>query len=78
MERRDIEIIEKYISVDDELKKHIEEHKRYEEILEEFNKRIHLTPEEEMKLKGLKKLKLIGRDKIEKILAKYRHQTADI
>ena len=78
MERKDVEIIEKYISVDDELKKHIEEHKKYEEILEEFNGRIHLTPEEEMKQKGLKKLKLQGRDKIEKILTKYRQQTADI
>jgi uncharacterized protein YdcH (DUF465 family) len=78
MEKRDLELIEKYISVDDELRKYVEEHGRFEEFLEEFDKRIHLTPEEEMKQKGIKKLKLKGRDKIEQILAKYRQQTADI
>jgi hypothetical protein len=78
MEKRDLELIEKYVSVDDELRKCVEEHGKFEKLLGEFSKRIHLTPEDEMKQKGIKKLKLKGRDKIEQILAKYRQQTADM
>ncbi len=74
MEEKELKLIEKYISADDELRSEMEEHQKYETILEEFNKRIHLTPEEELEQKRIKKLKLKGRDKIEKILAKYMDQ----
>lgn len=77
MEKRDLELIEEYISVDDELRKHVEEHKKFEKILEEFNQRIHLTPEEEMEQKRIKKLKLKGRDRIEQLLARYRKATVE-
>ncbi len=77
MEKRDLELIEKYISVDDQLREQVEEHNRFEAILEDLNKRIHLTAEEELEQKRIKKLKLKGRDKIEKILAKYRKQATD-
>jgi hypothetical protein len=42
--------------------------------LQEFNRRIYLTPDEEIERKRLQKLKLAGRDRIESILAKYRSQ----
>jgi len=73
MEKRDIELIEKFSVVDEELKKEVEEHRKFEEMLNEFNKRAYLTPEEEVEKKRIKKLKLRGRDKIEEILVKYRN-----
>lgn len=74
MERRDLDLIQKYISVDPELKRYMEEHEEFERKLEEMNRRLYLTPEEEMERKKIQKLKLAGRDRIEAILAKYRSQ----
>jgi hypothetical protein len=72
MEKYDEAIIAKYIDIDAELKRLIQDHLNYESILEDFNKRVYLTPEEEIEKKKIQKLKLIGKDKIEQILAKYR------
>lgn len=74
MEKRDLELIEKYIEVDPELKRYMMEHEEFEKKLEELNQRIYLTPEEEVERKKIQKLKLAGRDRIEAILAKYRSQ----
>ena len=76
MEKRDLELIEKYSPVDEELRRHIEDHRRYEEILENLSKRAHLSPEDELEEKRVKKLKLKGRDRIEQILSKYRTSAA--
>jgi hypothetical protein len=72
MEKQDLELIEKYSLVDEELRRHIEEHRRYEAILENLSKRAYLSPEDELEEKRVKKLKLKGRDRIEQILSKYR------
>jgi len=72
MEKRDKLLIEKHIKHDEELKKFVEEHVLFEKQLDELNDKIYLTPDEEMKQKELKKLKLAGRDRIEEILKKYR------
>jgi hypothetical protein len=72
MEKRDKLLIEKHINTDDELKKFVEEHILFEKQLDELSEKVYLTPDEEMKQKELKKLKLAGRDKIEEILKKYR------
>ena len=74
MEKQDLELIQKHISSDAELKQYMDEHEEYERKLEAFNQRIYLTPEEEIERKRLQKLKLIGRDRIEVILSKYRTQ----
>jgi hypothetical protein len=74
MEKRDLEIIQKYISSDAELRKCMDEHQAYEKKLEEFNRRLYLSPEEEVERKKIQKLKLAGRDRIEAILSKYRSQ----
>jgi uncharacterized protein YdcH (DUF465 family) len=74
MEKRDQEIIQKHIASDPELKRYMEEHENYERKLEEWNRRVYLSPEEEMERKKIQKLKLAGRDRIESILAKYRSQ----
>ncbi len=72
MEKWDEELIARLLPRDEELRKYVEEHRRYEEQLEKFNQRPYLTTEEEMEKKRIQKLKLAGRDKIEAILTKYR------
>ncbi|MBW2184724.1 MAG: DUF465 domain-containing protein [Deltaproteobacteria bacterium] len=72
MEEKDKLLIEKHIGSDEELRKYVEEHLLLEKKLEEFNKNVHLTADEEVEEKKIKKMKLAGRDKIEMILKKYR------
>ena len=72
MEKHDLEIIEQMMERDPELKRYVEEHRDYERRLDEFNRRPYLTAEETVERKRLQKLKLAGRDKLERILAKYR------
>jgi hypothetical protein len=74
MEKRDLDLIQKFISGDPELKRRVDEHEEYERKLAELNRCLHLTPEEEVERKRIQKLKLAGRDRIEVILAKYRSQ----
>jgi len=72
MERADEMLIERYIQQDGELKQHVEDHRKLEVALEDFNKRIYLTPQEEIEKKKLQKMKLASKDRIYTILAKYR------
>ncbi len=59
-------------AVIEELKKYVEQHGELEKKLEDLNNKSYLTAEQEIELKRLKKMKLAGRDKIEKILKRYR------
>jgi uncharacterized protein YdcH (DUF465 family) len=72
MEKWDEELIARLLPHNEELRRYIEDHRRYEEQLEKFNQRPYLTNEEEVEKKSIQKLKLAGRDKIEAILAKHR------
>ncbi|MBW1979733.1 MAG: DUF465 domain-containing protein [Deltaproteobacteria bacterium] len=72
MEKWDEELIAQLLPQNEELRKYVEQHHRYEEQLEEFNSRPYLTTAEALEKKRLQKLKLAGRDKIEAILAKFR------
>jgi len=74
MENRDLELVQKYIASDPELKRNMDEHDEFERRLAELSRFLYLTPEEEMERKKIQKLKLAGRDRIEVILAKYRSQ----
>jgi uncharacterized protein YdcH (DUF465 family) len=74
MEKKDEALIARYVDQDDELKKYVEDHKRFERALEDFNRRVYLTPEEEIEKKKIQKLKLHGKDRIHRILSKYRGQ----
>ena len=74
MEQKEIELINKLINKDQELKKLWEEHLELEEKIEEYNKRVYLTPEEELEKNRLKKIKLAGKDKILAILKKYKRE----
>ena len=72
MEQSDERLIAKHITNDDVLRKYVEEHAQFEKLLENYNKRVYLTPEEEVEKKRIQKMKLLGKDKILEILAKYR------
>lgn len=72
MERAEEELIAKHIGQDEELRECVEDHRKLEAALEDFNRRIYITPEEELEKKKIQKMKLLGKDKIFKILAKYR------
>jgi uncharacterized protein len=72
MEKWDEELIARLLPHNEELRRCIEDHRRYEDQLEKFNQRPYLTNEEEVEKKSIQKLKLAGRDKIEAILAEHR------
>ena len=74
MEKQDLELIDRWLERDPELKRYVEQHREFEQRLEEFNRRAYLTSQEDLERKRLQKLKLAGRDKIEQILAKYRQK----
>jgi uncharacterized protein YdcH (DUF465 family) len=67
-------LIRKYIDRDEELRKYVRDHEKIEADLEQYNKRIYLTAEEEIERKNLQKRKLRGKEQIYKILAKYREK----
>lgn len=72
MEEHDNELIRELIKTNQELATLWKEHQEFEERLEDMNQRLFLTPEEEMQRKQLQKQKLVGRDRIELILAEHR------
>ena len=72
MEIREEQVIVSLLDKDPELKKYYEEHQQLEKKLAEFQHRHHLSAEEEMEMKRIQKLKLVGKDKIMEILGKYR------
>jgi len=77
MEKGEENLIAKHIHHDEELRKYMEEHRRYEETIEGFNQRVYLTPYEEVERKKLQKMKLIGKERIYTILSKYREEKTD-
>ncbi len=72
MEKRDVELIVTLVGNDPELKEKWDEHVALEHQLNDLQKRLHLSTEEEVEKKRLQKLKLAGKDRIMEILSKYR------
>ena len=71
MATRDKELIEKVCAENEEFKALYEEHLAFEEKIEEMLKRPPTT-ELHFEIEKLKKQKLAGKDKMERILTKYR------
>lgn len=78
MEQRDLDLIGKWKESEPELKRLWDEHVEFEEQLEGFNKRVYLSPSEELERKTLQKKKLRGRDQIERILVKLRRREKEM
>jgi hypothetical protein len=72
METREEQVIVSLLDKDPELKKYYEEHRELEKKLSEYQHKHHLSPDEEMEMKRIQKLKLVGKDKIMEILVKHR------
>jgi uncharacterized protein YdcH (DUF465 family) len=72
MEKKDEELIQTLIPHDPELKQYYEEHLLLEAQLAEFNRKVYLTPEQDLEKKQLQKRKLSGKDRIMQILEKHR------
>ena len=73
MEKRDLDLLEKYCEKDVELKALWEEHLLYERQLEKLEKKPYLSPNETKVVKEIKKKKLGGKTKIQAILDRYRN-----
>ena len=77
MERREEELIQRYLTHDDELRGLYDEHQDLKHQLETFRHKIHLTTEEEIEKRRLQKLKLASKDRMMEILNCYQHAHAD-
>lgn len=72
MDSKDVELIERLIGENEELKKLYENHLGFELRLAELGKRSYLSDQDKLEIKKLKVVKLQGKDKIEQILSEYR------
>ncbi|MDR1486377.1 MAG: DUF465 domain-containing protein [Deltaproteobacteria bacterium] len=76
MEIQDETLIEKLIDTNPVLKQLVDNHRDFEKLLDEMNRRAYLTTEEDLERKRIQKVKLAGKDKIERILAQHRSSAA--
>ena len=76
MEHTDLKIIEKYLAEDKILASLYKEHISYEKKLAKLDNNLFLTPEEDVLRRELQKKKLLGKDKMEDILKKYRGEAS--
>ena len=76
MEMKDKQTIVSLLDKDAELRKFYEEHRELEKKLADFQHKHHLSPEEEVEMKKIQKLKLAGKDRMMEILGRYRQAGA--
>lgn len=72
MEKHIEERILQLIATDAELKDYYEEHMNLERKIAEFNRKLHLSAEQEIEKKQLQKRKLAGKDRMMAILEEHR------
>lgn len=72
MEQADLDLIEKHAKDNNELDRLYQEHLRLEKEIEQIQSVRIKSPEEEKKLRELKKVKLDGRDRMEQIFQTLR------
>lgn len=65
-------IIERLAQENEEFSRMVREHADLDRQVSELERRVHLSTDEEIELKRIKKLKLAGKDRIEAMLAAYR------
>ncbi|MDA8431471.1 MAG: YdcH family protein [Nitrospiraceae bacterium] len=66
------EIIESLKSESEEFRKLLEEHHSLDASLSEMDKKVYLTPEEEVERKKLQKVKLAKKDKMAEFIRDFR------
>jgi uncharacterized protein YdcH (DUF465 family) len=72
MENHEEQTIVSLLDQEPELKKFYDEHLELEKKLAEFQHKHHLTSEEELEMKRIQKLKLIGKDRMMEIIGRHR------
>jgi uncharacterized protein YdcH (DUF465 family) len=72
MATKEDELIERLVRENEEFLKAKQAHAEFAKQLEELEKRVFLTPQDEVEIKILKKKKLASKDQMEKILVQYR------
>jgi uncharacterized protein YdcH (DUF465 family) len=72
MESYEEQTIVSLLDQEPELKKFYDEHLELEKKLAEFQHKHHLTAEEEVEMKRIQKLKLIGKDRMMEIIGRHR------
>ena len=72
MEMDENALIERLKQTNPEFRRLMEEHLRYEQQLEEFNKLRYLTGEQELEKKRVQKIKLLGKDRMAEILKEHK------
>ncbi|OBQ55751.1 DUF465 domain-containing protein [Halodesulfovibrio spirochaetisodalis] len=72
MEVRDVELLEKHLPHDENLKALWDEHILFEKQVDKLESKQFLTPQEELSLREIKKQKLDGKTKIQIMLDRYR------
>ncbi|MBM2802291.1 MAG: hypothetical protein HW419_184 [Deltaproteobacteria bacterium] len=72
MENREEQTIVSLLDKDPELKKFYEEHQELEKKLADFQHKHFLSPEEEVEMKKIQKLKLAGKDRMMELVGKHR------
>jgi uncharacterized protein YdcH (DUF465 family) len=72
METREESAIVSLLDKDPELKKYYDEHQAFEKQLAALHHKGHLSPDEEIEIKRIQKLKLAGKDKMMELLGKHR------
>lgn len=71
MDTRDAKIIQCLLQENEAFRQEYATHQRYEQLLEEFNRRPHLTTDEELERRKLQKLKLAGKDRMARMIFEY-------
>ncbi len=77
MDPRDEPIVKSLLKANEEFRREMEAHQRYEKILAEFNRRPHLTPDEEMERRKIQKLKLAGKDRMARMIHEQKARGCD-
>lgn len=72
MDALELELLNKYAEKDEELKHLWDDHRLYEKQLEKLESKSFLTPDEEIRVKELKKQKLDGKTKLVEKLDHYK------
>jgi uncharacterized protein len=72
MESREEQAIVSLLDRDPELKKFYDEHQQLEKQLAVFQHKHYLSPDEEVEMKRIQKLKLVGKDRMMEIVGRYR------
>jgi uncharacterized protein YdcH (DUF465 family) len=66
------EITEKLLKENEEFRKVSEEHHKLDEVLAEMDKKVYLTPEEEIERKKLQKQKLLKKDMLAEMIRLFK------